>query len=507
MASHSDDVDDNDTMVTSLLGRITVPEGCWQAILGVNDQIICGMKLLCQAILEDPDFEPCDYEDVVDDCQCYLDYEVPGGCDADNETVSSAPVTPTWKLDDFGLTDISELSQTVLTVLYCLIIVLSGVGNLLVILVFLMKKRLQTLSNMFLVSLACSDMLMTIFCMPVNLLLVRRRTWDFGGFSETGCKLIPYMQTFAVTVNIFTLISIAAERFVAVLYPLKMKQMSTVTYGLISGSIMTCIWISAALFAIPNALWFEYKSLCNLLSRIPGFDTDTCIDTVPLIPEREYYPATCTIDSDHSGQYDIYRLSFLLVLFCLPCVINAILYASISTRLWSPRNIHNQHVSIEQLRMRTYKRVTLMLLTIQVLFIVCWAPTMFYETIYAFKVDNGTDKLSEETALNLRYYFQWLAMCNSCFNPIVYVFLHEKFRKSLRCIGGKSVRRSRRVVPLPVTRQINATMTSSTGGTTEEKVNQVTKTTVPTDMTSSTGTTEERVNQMTKTTITTDVTS
>ena len=447
----------------------TTEDYCSSLVDGAKLDRICKIRAVCEDLLELGSND----SDVIRDCPCYLAVDYCG-----SPTISYP--------DDDGdlIEDVSDTSKLVLAVLYCVIIPLSGVGNLAVIGVFLCKSRLQTLSNMFLISLACSDLVMTLVCMPVNALLVQRRTWDFGELGALSCKLLPYAQTFGVAANIFTLVVIAIERFLAVMFPLKMKQVSHATYRVTSSVTLATVWLAAALLAIPNALWFEYASVCGALQDLLP-DLDLAETTCEALGEEhfEYKLASCRIPSDLADAFKIYRLLFLVFLFLLPLIVTSVLYVCISVRLWSRKSVHNQCVTVDLLRMRTYKRVTLMLVTIQTLFIVCWSPTMLYEALSAYN-DTG---VSDES-LTLRYYFLWLAMCNSCVNPLVYVFLHEKFRKSLTCSaatgpgGGKRPPKKTRVAPQPP--QSDST-NQSPSSSTENGANQTTTKSTAPDMTSS----------------------
>ncbi|CAN8012783.1 unnamed protein product, partial [Ixodes pacificus] len=75
--------------------------------------------------------------------------------------------------------------------LYAIIFVCAVVGNSLVILTLVQKRRMRTVTNVFLLNLAVSDLLLGVFCMPVTLVGSVLRNFVLGGFM---CKLIPYLQ-------------------------------------------------------------------------------------------------------------------------------------------------------------------------------------------------------------------------------------------------------------------------------------------------------------------------
>lgn len=68
---------------------------------------------------------------------------------------------------------------------------LAVIGNFLVILTLIQNRRMRTITNLFLLNLAISDMLLGVFCMPVTLIGTVLRNFIFGAFM---CRFLPYMQ-------------------------------------------------------------------------------------------------------------------------------------------------------------------------------------------------------------------------------------------------------------------------------------------------------------------------
>lgn len=75
--------------------------------------------------------------------------------------------------------------------LYSLIFILSVVGNLLVIITLIQNKRMRTVTNVFLLNLSVSDLLLAVFCMPFTIIPIMLKNFIFG---STMCVLIRYMQ-------------------------------------------------------------------------------------------------------------------------------------------------------------------------------------------------------------------------------------------------------------------------------------------------------------------------
>ena len=75
--------------------------------------------------------------------------------------------------------------------LYSVIFLLAVIGNSLVILTLVQNKRMRTITNLFLLNLAVSDLFLGVFCMPFTLVGMLLRDFIFG---EIMCKLLPYLQ-------------------------------------------------------------------------------------------------------------------------------------------------------------------------------------------------------------------------------------------------------------------------------------------------------------------------
>ncbi|KTG37261.1 hypothetical protein cypCar_00046045 [Cyprinus carpio] len=76
-------------------------------------------------------------------------------------------------------------------ILYSLVFLLSVFGNLLIIVVLIVNKRMRTVTNSFLLSLAISDLMMAIFCMPFNLIPSLLEDFIFG---SVMCKTVAYFM-------------------------------------------------------------------------------------------------------------------------------------------------------------------------------------------------------------------------------------------------------------------------------------------------------------------------
>lgn len=75
--------------------------------------------------------------------------------------------------------------------MYAVILLLAIVGNFLVIMTLVQHRRMRTITNVFLLNLAVSDILLGVLCMPITLVGALLRDFIFGA---TMCRVMPYLQ-------------------------------------------------------------------------------------------------------------------------------------------------------------------------------------------------------------------------------------------------------------------------------------------------------------------------
>ncbi|XP_034490354.1 trissin receptor-like [Drosophila innubila] len=79
---------------------------------------------------------------------------------------------------------------------YSGILLFAVLGNLLVISTLMQNRRMRTITNLFLLNLAISDILLGVLCMPVTLVGTLLRNFIFGEFL---CKLIQFSQGYSLS--------------------------------------------------------------------------------------------------------------------------------------------------------------------------------------------------------------------------------------------------------------------------------------------------------------------
>ncbi|XP_038390137.1 neuropeptide FF receptor 1 isoform X4 [Canis lupus familiaris] len=121
---------------------------------------------------------------------------------------SHTKATPTVNLTFSSYYQHSSPVAALFIVAYVLIFLLCMVGNALVCFIVLKNRHMRTVTNMFILNLAVSDLLVGIFCMPTTLVDNLITGWPFD---NATCKMSGLVQGMSVSASVFTLVAIAVE--------------------------------------------------------------------------------------------------------------------------------------------------------------------------------------------------------------------------------------------------------------------------------------------------------
>ena len=104
------------------------------------------------------------------------------------------------------------------TFAYCLIFVISLIGNSFIGIIVYKTQTLRKRINFFVVNMAMSDLLYSIFHFPWRLTDLHADSWHISGsLGHALCKLLSFLSDVSTGVSIQSLVLIAVDRFGAVL--------------------------------------------------------------------------------------------------------------------------------------------------------------------------------------------------------------------------------------------------------------------------------------------------
>ncbi|XP_069832215.1 mitochondrial inner membrane protease subunit 2 isoform X1 [Dendropsophus ebraccatus] len=272
--------------------------------------------------------------------------------------------------------------------LYAIIFSCGLVGNSLVLWVLICFKKMNSLTDLYLLNMAISD-LMFILSLPF-VVYQRLNNWVFGDFM---CKMLSAMFNVGFFSGIFFITVLSVDRYLAIVHVVLSLKFRTMKLGLI---VTFVVWSFSFLLSAMIFLFVREET------------NNTFTDCTVSYPEgQEYWSILSYLEVNIFGLV----IPLLMLVFCYSQII---------------RNLHNSR--------NMQKRYAVKLILILVLvFFVCWTP---YNIIIFLRIlnllgafDDPEKKL--ETAMEIS---QTISFLHCCLNPIIYTFAGDNFKKHLFCM-------------------------------------------------------------------------
>ncbi|GMR60963.1 hypothetical protein PMAYCL1PPCAC_31158 [Pristionchus mayeri] len=325
-----------------------------------------------------------------------------GRMDDDNDTRTSSAMTTTTiynqtrsplkcEIKDVLLEH--PLVQFLLFSLYCLIFIVAVSGNLLVIFVVLRKKTMQTVTNIFITNLAISDIIVnfTSLWLTPSYMFIGRWVWG-----ELLCQGLPLFQGMSIFISTLTLTAIAVDRyFVIVSHSPSINANDRMT-------MQRCLIIIASIWVISFALVFPYAL------HMEKMHIDGC----------GFY--ICTEVWVNKESRFIFGMVVMVLQFAVPFFIIGVSYMAIWMFLESRR-----WASERSIETRRRKRLLTMLITMVVIFGVCWFPFNMMNILR----DLNLVALAKDYFKFVFLVIHVISMTATCWNPILYAWMNDNFRE------------------------------------------------------------------------------
>lgn len=285
-----------------------------------------------------------------------------------------------------------------LPILFTFFFLLGIVGNTLVLWVIACGVRLRSMTDVCLLNLAVSDLLLVC-----TLPFLAHQAWDQWRFGDAMCKLVLGVYNIVFYCGIFFICLMSIDRYLAVVHAVYAMRVRTRSFGMIAAGV---IWMAGFLASFPDNLFLQQKIMNDKMVCSP------------------FYPQNDQNESRHFLKvFSIFKMNVIGLL--VPLLFMGFCYSQILWRLMSSQTSKKQAIRL--------------VLIVVIVFFCCWVPyniASFFKALELLHIYTECDSFKAITlALQVT---EAVSYSHSCLNPILYVFVGEKFRRHLMRLINKA---------------------------------------------------------------------
>lgn len=281
-------------------------------------------------------------------------------------------------------------------ILSALVNILILVGNAIVVLGFYRYKHLRSISHLFILNLALTDVVLGTFVAPFVTAAVITQGWKFG---QLVCDFQGAMTVTVSVASVLTLTFVSLEKKFAICNP-------WYHYVHFNSRKVACLFV---------VIWV----ICSLLAGM-GFLSSKYV--------FKHQFMMCMIDWNETLWITVYAvaihffLPFLLLVYSNICIIKVLKRRRrvISTS-FQPSF---QAANAPKCRGTREKKAWRLLSTVVLVFLLCWAP--YYVSVVCWTLSSDACPIPRRIC----FYFVLCAGVNSCINPFIYAVMNNSFRKA-----------------------------------------------------------------------------
>ncbi|XP_053714563.1 atypical chemokine receptor 4b [Synchiropus splendidus] len=329
----------------------------------------------------------------------------------DHEDVNDSYYDP---MEDYGVCDkatVRSFRRVFLPIIYSLALVVGLAGNTLVVLVYASRLRQRTLTDVCIVNLAVSDLLLllTLPFWAADAVY----GWELG---LTACKLASFLYSTNFSCGMLMLACISVDRYRAVAHNTTGRAGSGPRVRRQRILVCAALWALACLLGIPELIFSTLK---------PSHHRTACISVYPHSMARAAKAALELLEVTFR-----FLAPFITMLVCYSLVGRALSQAARVQRIrkWRALRVLLAVVAVFLLTQLPYNVVKL-----------CRTMDLMYMLVTDCEVSKAWDHALQVT--------ESLALIHACVNPLLYAFIGSSFRsrvlKAAKHLGEKLSRRPR----------------------------------------------------------------
>ena len=307
-------------------------------------------------------------------------------------------------------------TQVAVETTFCFITdIVSLVGNFLVCLAVYKNSRLRTTVNLYIVTLAISDLLAATTVLPLSAGVFITGRWIYG---QAVCELQAFAINLVILVMPATMGIMAFNRYIKIAKPLRY---STIFSARRSSAYVVAIWVCVTL----------YVGICRIVGWykfdfIPGY---TACHVIHLSEQRKaiHYVFTCLFFVIPFGTA---MVSYFKI-FKLTRQHNRNVVFAVCRNQLGPTN---RRLVAQTREIKITKALFAVIFTL----VICWLPSAVISLVFRFKG-------APEVPRNLQMLSAYLIYVCGAINPFIYAGMNGSFRQTFRRMCTKR----ERIAPVP----------------------------------------------------------
>ncbi|XP_004704225.1 C-C chemokine receptor type 5 [Echinops telfairi] len=321
--------------------------------------------------------------------------------------------------------EVRQMAAQLLPPLYSLVFISGFVGNMLVVLTLINCKKLKSMTDIFLLNLAVSDLLF-LLTLPFWAHYTASE-WNLG---NNICKFLTALYFMGFFSGVFFIVLLTMDRYLAIVHAVFALKARKVTFGVATSGVT---WVVAVMASLPGIIFTRSQK------EGPRY---TC---------SLYFPP----DQYHLWKY-FQTVKITILTLVLPLLIMIVCYSGILKTLLRCRNEKRKHKAVR------------LIFAIMIIYFLFWAPYIIVLNLTTFQSFFGLENCISASRLDRAMQVtETLGMTHCCINPIVYAFIGEKFRGYIctffrKHIAKRLCQRSR-VFQRDVSERTTSVYTRSTG--------------------------------------------
>ena len=297
----------------------------------------------------------------------------------------------------------SSMVSIMFTLALSVISAVAFFGNVLVATTFIKTRSLRTSTNYYIVNMAVSDLLASFFIWPLYATegMLTPNVFINEPWASSVCKMGMYIRVVSQAVSVLSLVLIALDRFVAIVYPLKIITMNVKCRVI----LLSFTWLIPIFGGLPYMLFagimkVEDQTFCRFMMS--------------------------------DGALTVYNGVGFIVIYFIPLVTIIILYSAIMRALKKRPTPGNLLKGQENAKRRQQNlKILKILISIVFAFFICWTPLCVY--MFLKKFYPGLFP-KDRCLLLVGFSFYVCPSLSTAINPVILFVFSTNYNQALKSL-------------------------------------------------------------------------